>query len=331
MMNKQVLLAERPTGMLKESDFSIIEKNIHELQENEVLVKIEFISLDPAMRGWMNAGTTYIRGVEIGEVMRAFAAGTVLDSKHPDFKLGDTVTGTMGAQSHAVMQGKHLTKVDSNKVPLSWYVGILGMPGLTAYFGLLDKGLPKAGETVLVSGAAGMVGSVVGQIAKIKCCKVIGIAGGKDKCDTLLNEFGFDAAIDYKATENIGKAIKEAAPNGIDIYFDNVGGEILDAALLNLAMNARVVVCGAISQYNATEVKGIKNYMRLISARGTMTGIIVFDYFPRAAEAITDLSKWLIEGKIIYKEHLVEGLDGFASTLKMLFTGANTGKLIIKV
>ena len=331
MMNKQVLLAERPSGMIKESDFSIIKIIIPALQENEVLVKIEYISLDPAMRGWMNAGTTYIRGVEIGEVMRAFAVGTVLNSKHPNFAIGEAVTGTMGAQSHAIMQGKHLTKVDIGKVPLSWHVGILGMPGLTAYFGLLDKGVPKSGETVLVSGAAGMVGSVVGQIAKIKGCKVIGIAGGKDKCNTLLNEFGFDKAIDYKSSENIGKAIKEAAPDGIDIYFDNVGGDILDAALLNLAMNARVVVCGAISQYNSTEVKGIKNYMKLISARGTMSGIIVFDYFPRAAEAITDLSEWVIEGKIIYKEHIVEGIDGFATALQMLFTGANTGKLVLKV
>jgi len=317
--------------MLKETDFSIVEKSIPALEENEVLVQIEYISLDPAMRGWMNAGTTYIRGVEIGEVMRAFAAGTVVDSKHPGFLKGDAVTGTMGAQSFAVMQGKHLTKVDATKVPLSWYVGILGMPGLTAYFGLLDKGMPKAGETVLVSGAAGMVGSVVGQIAKIKGCSVIGIAGGKDKCEVLLKDFGFDAAIDYKSTENIGKAIKELAPNGIDVYFDNVGGTILDAALLNLAMNARVVICGAISQYNATEVQGIKNYMKLISARGTMSGIIVFDYFPRATEALVDLSKWLTEGKIVYKEHVVEGLDHFANTLQMLFTGANTGKLVIKV
>jgi len=330
-MNKQVLLAQRPSGMLKETDFSIVEKSIPALEENEVLVQIEYISLDPAMRGWMNAGTTYIRGVEIGEVMRAFAAGTVVDSKHPGFLKGDAVTGTMGAQSFAVMQGKHLTKVDATKVPLSWYVGILGMPGLTAYFGLLDKGMPKAGETVLVSGAAGMVGSVVGQIAKIKGCSVIGIAGGKDKCEVLLKDFGFDAAIDYKSTENIGKAIKELAPNGIDVYFDNVGGTILDAALLNLAMNARVVICGAISQYNATEVQGIKNYMKLISARGTMSGIIVFDYFPRATEALVDLSKWLTEGKIVYKEHVVEGLDHFANTLQMLFTGANTGKLVIKV
>ncbi len=330
-MNKQVLLAQRPSGMLKETDFSIVETAIPALQENEVLVQIQFISLDPAMRGWMNAGTTYIRGVEIGEVMRAFGAGTVVDSKHPNFSKGDSVTGTMGAQSFAVMQGKHLTKVDATKVPLSWYIGILGMPGLTAYFGLLDKGMPKAGETVLVSGAAGMVGSVVGQIAKIKGCTVIGIAGGKDKCDSIISDFGFDAAIDYKSTENVGKAIKEIAPNGIDVYFDNVGGSILDAALLNLAMNARVVICGAISQYNATEVQGIKNYMKLISARGTMSGIIVFDYFPRAAEALTDLSNWLNEGKIVYKEHVVEGLDHFANTLQMLFTGANTGKLVIKV
>lgn len=331
MMNKQVFLAQRPIGMIRETDFSIVENPVAELTEGEVLVKVAYISLDPAMRGWMNAGTTYIRGVEIGEVMRAFTAGFIISSEHPDFKEGDTVVGTMGAQTYAVMQGKHLTKVDATKVPLSWYVGILGMPGMTAYFGLLDKGMPKAGETVLVSGAAGMVGSVVGQIAKLKGCRVIGIAGGKTKCDSLLNDFGFHAAIDYKAVPNMGKAIKELAPNGIDIYFDNVGGEILDAALLNLANGARVVVCGAISQYNAIEVTGIKNYMKIISARGTMSGIIVLDYFARAAEAITDLATWLNEGKIIYKEHMVEGIDHFATTLQMLFTGANNGKLVVKV
>lgn len=330
-MNKQVLLAQRPSGMIKDADFSIIEKDIPALQDNEVLVHVQYISLDPAMRGWMNAGTTYIKGVEIGDVMRAFAAGIVIESKDPNFSKGDTVTGTIGAQSIAVAQGKHLTKVDASKVPLSWYVGILGMPGLTAYFGLLDKGMPKAGETVLVSGAAGMVGSVVGQIAKLKGCTVIGIAGGKDKCDSLISDFKFDAAIDYKSTENIGKAIKAIAPKGIDIYFDNVGGSILDAALMNLAMNGRVVICGAISEYNNTEVQGIKNYMSLISSRGTISGLMVFDYYPRAAEALADLSTWLNEGKIVYKEHVVEGLDHFSNTLNMLFTGANTGKLVIKV
>jgi NADPH-dependent curcumin reductase len=331
LSNKQVLLAQRPSGKVQRSDFKIVENNVPELGENEVLVKIIHISLDPAMRGWMNAGATYIRGVEIGEVMRAFAAGTVAASNHPNFKEGDTVVGTMGVQAYAVLQGKHLTKVDATKVPLSWYVGILGMPGMTAYFGLLEKGLPKAGETILVSGAAGMVGSLVGQIAKLKGLTVIGIAGGKEKCDSLISDYGFDGAIDYKNTENMAKAIRAAAPTGIDIYFDNVGGEILDAALLNLANGGRVVLCGAISQYNETNYVGLKNYMKLISARGTLSGIIVLDYFNRAEECITQLAQWLAEGKIKYKEHTEKGLDRFADILNMLFTGENKGKLVLDV
>ncbi|MBX9780378.1 MAG: NADP-dependent oxidoreductase [Chitinophagaceae bacterium] len=331
LLNKQVLLAQRPTGKIQSTDFKIVETPLPALADNEVLVKIAHISLDPAMRGWMNAGTTYIRGVEIGEVMRAFVAGTVAESKHPDFKEGDTVAGTMGAQAYAIVPGKYLTKVDATKVPLSWYVGILGMPGMTSYFGLLEKGLPKEGETLLVSGAAGMVGSLVGQIAKIKGLKVIGIAGGKEKCDSLITDYGFDAAIDYKNIDNIAKAIRAAAPNGIDIYFDNVGGEILDAALLNLANHARVVICGAISQYNETNYVGLKNYMKLISARGTLSGIIVLDYFDRAAECITQLSQWLASGKIKYKEHTEQGLDRFAEVLNMLFTGENKGKLVLNV
>jgi NADPH-dependent curcumin reductase CurA len=202
---------------------------------------------------------------------------------------------------------------------------------MTAYFGLLEKGFPKTGETLLVSGAAGMVGSLVGQIAKLKGLKVIGIAGGKEKCDSLINDYGFDAVIDYKNTENIGKAIRDLAPTGIDIYFDNVGGEILDAALLNLANGARVVVCGAISQYNETNYVGLKNYMKLITARGTLSGIIVLDYFNRAEECITQLAQWLAEGKIKYKEHIENGLDRFPDILNMLFTGANKGKLVLNV
>lgn len=331
MTNKQILLAHRPIGNIKDTDFKLVENAIPELKENEVLVKLQYISLDPAMRGWMNAGTTYIRGVEIDEVMRAFAAGTVAASNHPGFDVGDTVAGTLGVQQYAVVQGKHLSKVDATKVPLSWYVGILGMPGMTSYFGLLDKGAPKAGETILVSGAAGMVGSLVGQIAKIKGLRVIGIAGGAEKCASLINDYGFDEAIDYKNTDNIAKAIREKAPNGIDIYFDNVGGEILDAAILNLAKNARIVVCGAISQYNETNIYGLKNYMKIISARATLTGIIVLDYFAQAEECITQLAQWLGEGKIKYKEHIEEGIENFAPVLRMLFTGANKGKLVLKV
>jgi NADPH-dependent curcumin reductase len=329
MNNKQILLAARPQGMVKDSDFIIKENPVAALNDGEVLIQNEFISLDPAMRGWMNEGTTYIKGVEIGAVMRAFAAGRIVESKNAAFKTGDAVQGFFGVQQYAVTDGKNITVVDADKFSLSWYLGILGMPGLTAYFGLLDKGQPKAGETILVSGAAGMVGSLVGQIGKIKGCIVIGIAGGKEKCSYVKDELGFDAVIDYK-TENVAAAIKQHAPNGVHVYFDNVGGEILDAALLNLAMGARVVICGAISQYNDANFSGLKNYMKIVSARGTLSGIIVLDYFPRAAEAISDLGMWLQQGKIKYREHVVEGIENFPEALRMLFTGENNGKLILK-
>jgi NADPH-dependent curcumin reductase len=329
MMNKQVVLAARPVGMVKDSDFELTETTVPVLQPGQLLIKLSYISLDPAMRGWMNEGTTYIKGVELGAAMRAFSAGEVVESRHEAFQPGEKVQGLLGAQQFAVSDGTGLVKVTGD-FPVSWSLGILGMPGLTAYFGLLDKGQPKLGETVLVSGAAGMVGSLVGQIAKVKGCKVIGIAGGKAKCDYIINELGFDAAIDYK-TQNVAKAIREAAPGGINIYFDNVGGDILDAAMLNLALGARVVVCGAISQYNDAQFNGLKNYMKIVSARGTLSGIIVLDYFPRAQEAIADLGTWLHDRRIQYREHIVEGLENFPSALRMLFTGENKGKLLIKL
>lgn len=329
-MNKQIVLAARPQGMAKDSDFSLVDSAIPLVEDGQVLIQNHFISIDPAMRGWMNEGTTYIKGVPIGEVMRAFTVGKIIESKNLNFKIGDTVQGLFGVQQFAVATEKSMTKVDDKAFALSWYLGVLGMPGLTAYFGLLDKAYPKAGETVLVSGAAGMVGSLVGQIAKIKGCKVIGIAGGKDKCAYLKNELKFDAVIDYKS-EDVNTELKNYAPGGIDIYFDNVGGEILDTALLNLAIGARVVICGAISQYNNVSFNGLKNYMKIVSARGTISGIIVLDYFSRANEAITDLGNWLTEGKINYKEHIVEGIEKFTPTLRMLFTGENYGKLLIKL
>ncbi len=329
-MNKQVILLSRPTGMATNQNFEIKEIEEPNISEGEILIKNEFVSLDPAMRGWMNEGTTYIKGVELGTVMRAFAAGTIVHSKNENFKIGDHVQGLTGVQQFAVSDGNGIVKVDATLAPLSWYLGILGMPGLTAYFGLLDKGLPKENDVVLVSGAAGMVGSLVGQIAKIKGCKVIGIAGGADKCNYVKTQLNFDEVIDYKS-ENVAKKIREFAPNGINIYFDNVGGEILDAALLNLGLGARVVICGAISQYNDTQFNGLKNYMKIVSARGTMSGIIVLDYFPRAKEALTDLSQWIKEGKIKYKEHIVDGIEKFPEALNMLFTGENYGKLLLKI
>jgi NADPH-dependent curcumin reductase len=329
MVNKKMLLVQRPTGMVAQQNFNIIEDEITNLADGEILIKNEYISIDPAMRGWMNEGTTYIKGVAIGEVMRAFAVGTIVESKNTNFSVGDCVQGLLGVQQYCISDGTQLSKIQLNDTPMSWHIGLLGMPGLTAYFGLLDKAKPVAGDIVLVSGAAGMVGSLVGQIAKLKGCTIIGIAGGKDKCDYIKNELGFDFAIDYK-TENVAQKIKEFAPNGINIYFDNVGGSILDDALLNLAIGARVVICGAISQYNETSFTGLKYYMKIISARATLMGIIVFDYFPRAGEAITDLSNWIGQGKIKYKEHIIDGIENFPTALQMLFTGKNNGKLIVK-
>ncbi len=330
LLNKKIILARHPVGIIVQEDFTIQQEPTRKLKDGEVLVQNQYISLDPAMRGWMNSGTTYVKGVEIGEVMRAFGVGTILETRNPNFKKGETVEGITGVQYFAILDGHGLLKVDASFVPLSWYLGILGMPGLTAYFGLLDKGRPMDGETILVSAAAGMVGSLVGQIAKLKGCKVIGIAGGKEKCAYLKTELGFDAVIDYK-NEIVSTKIKEYAPSGIHIYFDNVGGEILDTALLNLAIGARVVICGAISQYNNTSFIGLKNYMKIVTARGTLTGLIVFDYFSRAAEAFNDLNLWVKEGKIKYREHIVEGIEKFPETLQMLFAGKNNGKLLLKI
>jgi NADPH-dependent curcumin reductase len=330
LKHTQILLTNRPIGMVKDSDFDIVSSEIPTLEDGQVLIQIHYISLDPAIRGWMNAGTTYISGVAIGDVMRAFSAGEIIKSKNANFPVGTFVEGLLGATSHAISDGKGLKILDLAKGNIPQHLGILGMPGMTAYFGLLERGQPKSGETVFVSGAAGVVGATVGQIAKIKGCKVIGAAGGKEKCDYLLS-IGFDFVIDYKS-ENIDEALKKQCPEGINIYFDNVGGEILDIALANLARGARVVICGAISQYNNhTEVKGPKNYMKIVTARGQMNGIIVFDFLERFSEAVEEISKWIAEGKIHSKEHIIEGIENFAPALRKLFEGKNFGKLLIKI
>ena len=330
MVNIRYVLAARPSEEASEQHFRREELPVQQPQEGEVLIKVHYISLDPAMRGWMNEGTTYVKGVDVGAVMRAFGAGEVIVSKHPGYLVGQMVTGLLGVQQFAVEKGAYLTLVNTDIVPLSWYLGLLGMPGLTAYFGLLDKANPKAGETVLVSGAAGMVGSLVGQIAKIKGCKVAGIAGGSEKCTYLTDELGWDVAIDYKNTPDIAARLRETVPNGVDVFFDNVGGEILNAALTQLARGCRIVICGAISQYNQTTPVGPSNYLKIVSARGTLTGIIVFDYFPRAQEAINDISSWVKEGKIKYREHIIPGIEQFPAALNKLFTGENQGKLLIQ-
>ncbi|HEY6641626.1 NADP-dependent oxidoreductase [Povalibacter sp.] len=330
-INHQFRLAARPVGMPKRTDWKYVEEPVRQPGDNEVLVKTLYLSLDPAMRGWMNEGKSYIAPVEIDAVMRAGGVGKVIASRHPDFKEGDEVYGTLGVQEFATVQGKTLTKVDSGLAPLPVYLGTLGMPGMTAYFGLLEVGKPQPGQTVVVSGAAGAVGSVVGQIARIKGCRVVGIAGGEQKCDYIVNQLGFDAAIDYKS-QDVKKALREHCPNGIDVYFDNVGGDILDAALTRLARNARIVICGAISQYNATSaVKGPSNYMSLLVNRASMTGMVVFDYADRYADAMREMAGWLAAGKLKTREDIVTGIETFPETLLKLFKGENLGKLVLKV
>ena len=329
--NRQFKLAHRPVGMVKRSDFDFVQAPVPQPGDGEVLIRNRYLSLDPAMRGWMNEGKSYIPPVAIGEVMRAGAAGEVVASNHPRFAVGDSVVGVLGVQDYAISNGKGLTKVDPKLAPLPVYLGTLGMPGMTAYFGILEVGELKSDDTVVVSGAAGAVGQVVGQIARIKGCRVVGIAGGADKCRYLTDELGFDAAIDYKS-EDVKKALKQHCPKGIDVYFDNVGGEILDAALTQLAMHARIVICGAISQYNnTTAVKGPSNYLSLLVNRATMRGMVVFDYAARYGEAMAEMAGWMREGKLKTREDIVLGLETFPETLLKLFKGENTGKLVLKV
>jgi NADPH-dependent curcumin reductase CurA len=329
-VNRQFRLHARPVGMPKRSDWKETEDPVHSPGEGEVLVKIRYLSLDPAMRGWMNDARSYIPPVELGAVMRAGAAGEVIESRHPSFSAGDAVTGMLGIQEYATVPGDTVTKVDPSMAPLPVWLNTLGMPGMTAYFGLLEVGRPEPGNTVVVSGAAGAVGGTVGQIAKLKGCRAVGIAGGPEKCRHLIEDLGFDAAIDYKS-EPVGRALHQHCPDGIDVYFDNVGGEILDAALAQLARHARVVICGAISQYNATEMRGPANYMSLLVSRATMTGFLVFDYVDRYQEAAREMGQWLASGQLKSFEDIAVGFDTFPETLLRLFKGENTGKLVLQV
>jgi hypothetical protein len=330
-INRQIRLAARPVGLPKRSDWHFTQEPVATPAEGEVLVKNLYISLDPAMRGWMNEGKSYIPPVGIGEVMRAATAGRVVESKHPRFKAGDYVTGALGVQQYAVAPGDKLSPADAKLAPLPTYLGMLGMPGFTAYFGLLDVGKPQPGQTVVVSGAAGAVGTAVGQIAKIKGCRAVGIAGGPDKCRYLIDELGFDAAVDYKR-DDVKRALRDACPKGIDVYFDNVGGDILDIALTQLARGARVVICGAISQYNnMTPVKGPANYLSLLVNRASMTGMVVFDYAARYGEAVREMAGWMAAGKLKARAYVVEGFDAFPDALLKLFAGENTGKLVLKI
>lgn len=331
-VNHQIRLAARPVGLPEPSDWSYTEEPVPEPGDGEVLVKILYLSMDPAMRGWMNDARSYIAPVGVGDVMRALAAGRVVASNHPGLAVGDHVTGLLGAQEYAVLSGHAVGKADTGAASLPTYLGTLGMTGMTAYFGLLDIGHPAEGETVVVSGAAGAVGGVVGQLAKLQGARAIGIAGGAEKCRYLVEELGFDGAIDYKS-EDLAVALREHCPKGIDVYFDNVGGEILDAALARLARHARVVICGAISQYNATgAMAGPSNYMSLLVNNASMTGFVVSDYGDRYLEGVREMAGWLATGKLVCREQIATGgLQSFPETLLHLFEGGNTGKLVLQV
>jgi len=327
-VNTQCRLAARPVGLPKAADWAIVDEPIPAAADGEFVVEIDYLSIDPAMRTWMNAGRSYVPAVEIGEVMRAFAAGCVVESRHPEFAVGDQVSGLFGVQDYAVSNGAGVYKIDTTLAPATTYLAALGISGLTAYFGLLDVGRPEPGQTVLVSGAAGSVGNLVGQIAKIKGCRTVGIAGGEQKCRWLHERAGFDAAIDYR-TADLRAELKTHAPDGVDIFFDNVGGAALEAALNRLAHGARIVLCGAVSQYNDAP-RGPANYMQLLVARASMTGFVIFDNLARYPEAIAQLANWIHTGQLRSHEHIEHGRVGdFPETLLKLFAGQNTGKLIL--
>ncbi len=332
MTNRQQILAKRPVGMPPADTWTLTETEVSELKEGEVLIRNHYISLDPAMRGWMNDARSYIPPVPLGEVMRAGTVGEVVKvNNHPDFKVGDVLSGWGGVQEYVVTDGANYYQVDTRLAPMPTYIGTLGMPGMTAYFGILEVGKIKEGDVVVVSGAAGAVGSVVGQIAKIKGCKVVGIAGGPEKCRYAVEELGFDACIDYK-NESVPAGLKAHCPKGLDVYFDNVGGEILDHCLARLKMGARIVICGAISQYNNREnVQGPKNYLSLLVNRATMQGMVVFDFAPKYGEAARQMGQWMKEGKLKSREDIHEGIENFHATFERLFTGEKKGKLVLKV
>ena len=345
LTNHQIRLKARPNGLPTRDDWDFTTEPVAEPADGGVLVKTLAISLDPAMRGWMNEGKSYIAPVAIGEVMRAGGIGMVIASKNPGFTVGDVVSCTPGVQEYcliAVDQIKRngLFRIDPRLGTPNQWLNVLGMPGMTGYFGLMDVGQPQSGETVVVSGAAGAVGQTVGQLAKIKGCRVVGIAGGPAKCDWVVKELGFDACIDYKAAappdavrwDAVRDGLKQHCPKGVDIYFDNVGGDMLDTVLTRINLRARIVICGAISQYNnTTPVKGPANYLSLLVNRARMEGIVVFDYADRFPIAVAELAGHLKAGRMKSKEDVVVGLDTFPETLLKLFNGENFGKLVLQV
>jgi NADPH:quinone reductase len=331
-VNRQFVLAARPVGMPKESDFRLVEAPLPAFAPGHVLLRTMFLSVDPYMRGRMTGVRTYADPVNIGQVMVGGAVGKVIQSMNPQFQVGDVVAGYWGWQEFAISDGRSLQKLDTNLAPPSTVLGVLGMPGMAAYFGFLDICKPKPGETVAVSGAAGAVGSLVGQIAKIKGCRAVGIAGGDDKVEWITRELGFDAAFNYKAIANYVEKLKELCPSGIDCYFDNVGGAITDAVLLLLNVRARISICGQISQYNAAKPElGVRPYAYLLTKQARAEGFIVTQFAERYPEGIAQMAEWLKEGKLKYRETVIEGFENMPRALIGVLSGENTGKMIVAI
>ncbi|MEM1021313.1 MAG: NADP-dependent oxidoreductase [Pseudomonadota bacterium] len=336
MENTRVLLKQRPAGIPKADDFAWVTEPLPEPGREQILIRNIYCSLDPAQRGWMDDAESYFPPIELGESIRATTVGQVAASNHPDYQPGDYVVALTGVEHYAVADAVGFTsKVDPSIVrSLTNYLSILGAVGLTAYFGLLEVGKPKAGETVLVSGAAGAVGSLVGQIAKLQGCRAVGIAGGPEKCKRLTDVYGFDTAVDYRGKDvpTLAADIKAACPDGVDVYFDNVGGDVLDAALANINDNARLPLCGMISQYNATEpVPGPTNVWQLIAKTARMEGFLIRDFLDKFPEGIGQMAQWIAEDKLVFQEHVDEGIENFLTSFNRLFSGDHNGKLILQI
>ncbi len=330
-VNRQWLLKSRPPAEPEIGNFELVEQPIPEPGTGEILVKSIYLSLDPYMRGRMREGKSYVPPVEIGAVMEGGVVAQVIASKNAKFAEGDIVEGLFGWREYALSDGSNARKVDPSLAPISTAVGILGMPGMTAYFGLTEVGQPKEGETVLVSAASGAVGGLVGQIARIKGCRTVGIAGGPEKCAYIKSELGYDAAVDHRAVDNMRAALKEACPKGIDVYFDNIGGPTLEAVLSLINLRARIAICGMISEYNLTEVQLAPRPTRaLLVNRARMQGLIVFDWADRYAEGMAKMAGWIEEGKLKYREDVIEGFENMPGALIRVLRGENFGKQLVK-
>ncbi|MEQ9144464.1 MAG: NADP-dependent oxidoreductase [Parvibaculaceae bacterium] len=333
-LNRRWVLASRPEGKPAPENFRLEEVELPDPGEHELLIAAKFFSIDPGMRSRLSADS-YAAALKIGEVIEGAMVGEVVQSNNEKFTAGDIVTGGFGWQSHALSNGRGLAKLDpalfKGPLRITAAIGVLGIPGLTSYFGLLDLGQPKEGETVLISSAAGPVGATAGQIAKMKGCRAVGIAGSKEKCDYVTKDLGFDACINYKDAASLEDAIKAACPDGVDIYFDNVGGEMLDAAIANTNERGRLIISGAVSEYNRPEPRGIRNTLRFITHRLRMEGLVVFDYFKQFRDAQAEMAGWIMNGKLIYTEDISEGIETAPAAFAGLFEGENFGRRLIKV